>query len=375
MADRGTSTDKSVQADDDFEWADRSEYWLNYRPAKKGARKKFHYRQPLILCGHGIGVRVDHNTLLIRQGLTHYPQKIEQTRFFPGDANLPDRIIILDGSGGISFDALDWMSEQRIALVKLDWRGEITSIGGGAKYSANLKLAEFQRQAKTGKKSTELARWLIGEKILASAKTLREIIPISANQEIAISKLEKRYSEIRNSKKSLSINQILGIEGDCAAAYFRAWHGAPIKWSGIKRRPIPDNWLEIVPRNMFWRRKAQNARHPINAMLNYGYGILKIELRNQVIGAGLDPSIGIMHGNFRSDIPLVLDLMEPMRPAVDRAILAFALSNVFTPEDFTINQVGGCRINPQMAKQIVKQIDIFEYAASVVRQTLSVLRQ
>ena len=125
---------------------------------------------------------------------------------------------------------------------------------------------------------------------------------------------------------------------------------------------------------MFWRRKAQNARHPINAMLNYGYGILKIELRNQVVGAGLDPSIGIMHGNFRSDIPLVLDLMEPMRPAVDRAILAFALSNVFTPEDFTINKFGGCRINPQMAKLIVKQIDLSEYAALVVRQTLAFLR-
>ena len=110
-------------------------------------------------------------------------------------------------------------------------------------------------------------------------------------------------------------------------------------------------------------------------MLNYGYGVLKIELKNQVIGAGLDPSIGILHGNFRSDIPLVLDLMEPMRPAVDRAILAFALSHVFTPEDFTINQVGGCRINPQMAKQIVTQIDISEYAASVVRQTLAFLRQ
>ena len=83
MADLGISTDKSAQADDDFEWADRSEYWLNYRPAKKGARKKFHYRQPLILCGHGISIRVDHNTLLIRQGLTHYPQKTEQTRFSP----------------------------------------------------------------------------------------------------------------------------------------------------------------------------------------------------------------------------------------------------------------------------------------------------
>ena len=89
-------------------------------------------------------------------------------------------------------------------------------------------------------------------------------------------------------------------------------------------------------------------------MLNYGYGVLKNDLKGRVVGAGLDPSIGIMHGNFRSDFPLVLDLMEPMRPVVDRAILEFALSNAFTPDDFTINRVGGCRINPQLAKVLVR---------------------
>src|SRR5438046_1235702 len=108
------STIEKFEFEDDTDWSDRSEYWRSYEPRKRGGPKKFRYREPLILCGHGIRIRVDHNTLLIRDGFTHYPQKLEEIRFFSGDPNLPDRIIISDGNGGISLVALNWMAEQRI---------------------------------------------------------------------------------------------------------------------------------------------------------------------------------------------------------------------------------------------------------------------
>lgn len=48
--------------------------------------------------------------------------------------------------------------------------------------------------------------------------------------------------------------------------------------------------------------------------------------------------------------------MEPLRPAVDRTVLEFALSHTFTPGDFTINKRGGCRLNPQMARVVAKRL-------------------
>jgi CRISPR/Cas system-associated endonuclease Cas1 len=48
--------------------------------------------------------------------------------------------------------------------------------------------------------------------------------------------------------------------------------------------------------------------------------------------------------------------MEPLRPVVDRKILEFALAHTFTPGDFTINSKGGCRLNPQMAKAVAREI-------------------
>ena len=91
-------------------------------------------------------------------------------------------------------------------------------------------------------------------------------------------------------------------------------------------------------------------------MLNYGYGVLRGAIQGEIIAAGLNPSIGVMHSGAGNKMPLVYDLMEPLRPFVDRKVLDFALAHTFTPGDFTINRSGGCRLNPQMAKVVANQV-------------------
>ena len=350
---------------DDREWFERSTFWQDYKPVKRGAPKKFKYREPLILCGHGVNIRIDHNTLLVRDGFTHYPQKREQFRFFPGDADLPDRIIVLDGDGAISLHALSWMAEQKIEFLQLNWQGQINNISGNSGYSGNSKIISAQRATKGTKKEAEIARTLISEKIVNSIETLEKAIPKSDQREFALDRLGQKLQEIGKARNCPTTSKMLGIEGVCAQAYFSAWNGLPIKWSGFKRKPIPDNWHTLVPRTMTWRKRARLARHPVNAMLNYGYGVLAHQLKAQVIANGLDPTIGIIHGNSQNPIPLVYDLMEPMRPVVDRQVLEFALSNTFTPGDFTISKWGGCRLNPQLAKVVASKMAEVKFGLAV----------
>ncbi len=77
---------------------------------------------------------------------------------------------------------------------------------------------------------------------------------------------------------------------------------------------------------------------------------------SEVVAAGYDPTIGISHGRHTNPIPFVYDLMEPLRPIVDRKVLEFALSHTFTPGDFTINSKGGRRPNPQLAKVVASTV-------------------
>ncbi len=54
-----------------------------------------------------------------------------------------------------------------------------------------------------------------------------------------------------------------------------------------------------------------------NAMLNYGYTVLRSGVARAVVTAGLHPSIGLHHANRGNAMCLVDDLMEPFRPLVD----------------------------------------------------------
>ena len=80
---------RALPADDDHEWADRSRHWANRVTGPKDKRiRRQPSHDPLVLAGHGVSLRVEAGTLLIRNGFTHYPQKQETYRYFKGDADL-----------------------------------------------------------------------------------------------------------------------------------------------------------------------------------------------------------------------------------------------------------------------------------------------
>jgi CRISP-associated protein Cas1 len=62
----------------------------------------------------------------------------------------------------------------------------------------------------------------------------------------------------------------------------------------------------------------------VNALLNYGYAVLRSCAARAVTGAGLHPSVAIHHRNRANDMALVDDLMEPFRPLVDLAVARLA---------------------------------------------------
>ncbi len=358
---------------DDTDWGARSEYWRTYTPPGRypGHRKKYRYREPLILCGHGLKIRVDHDTLLIRNGFTHYPQTAEQIRFFPGDPNIPDRIIILDGNGGITLDALNWMAEQEINFIHLDYRGQVNFICGNSGQSAKPAVVSRQLAIQGTEAARKTQRQLVQQKLLASIETLEAIFPDISSTDIAVKQIRREIDKVRKLPCSAPYRTILGLEGLAAAAYFKAWHQMPLKWTRLSRRPIPASWKEIGSRNMNWQKHGANARHPVNAMLNYGYAVLISQITIDLMSKGFDLSIGIAHSGRRNPKALVYDFMEPLRPVVDRQILQFALSHTFTPADFTINKFGGCRLNPQMARALTKRLAIRAFEGHKIASVLA----
>lgn len=57
-----------------------------------------------------------------------------------------------------------------------------------------------------------------------------------------------------------------------------------------------------------------------NALLNYGYTVLRAATARSVVAAGLHPTVALHHSNRGDEMALADDLMEPFRPLVDRAV-------------------------------------------------------
>jgi CRISPR-associated protein Cas1 len=335
-------------------WATRSEIWRS-RVERASARrtKRAKPQSALILVGHGVSLRIHGRALEIQNGLTHFPQQRETYLFFRGDADLPERIILLDCSGSISFDVLSWLSDQKISLIRIDWKGEVVCVAGASGYSANPFRVQWQLETRgNAALRIEYSRSITSKKIEASIVTLEKSIRRSEKWERAISVAYAALTKL-DEKSPETIIELRALEANCAAAYFRSWQGMPIKWRGTSRRPIPDNWHSIEQRSSpFHLAGNRNAAHPVNAILNYAYTVLESELRIKAIADGYDPTIGIMHEGRDGSSKFVFDLMERERPKVDRAVLDFVRATVFDPADFTIRSDGVVRLNPEMARYI-----------------------
>lgn len=78
------------------------------------------------------------------------------------------------------------------------------------------------------------------------------------------------------------------------------------------------------PRMMGPDFRREIAGDDENALLNYGYTILRAATARAVVAAGLHPTIGLFHANRGNAFALADDLMEPFRPLVDCAVRTIA---------------------------------------------------
>jgi CRISPR-associated endonuclease Cas1 len=302
-------------------------------------------------------MRIEGGALTIRSGFTHYPQKQELYRFFKGELSIPERIIVLDGSGSLSFDVLSWLAEQGVDLIRIDWRGEVVCVASRSGYAANPFRVQWQRETRADPtRRMEFAISKITGKIENSILTLEKAVRRNDAWNKAV---EMAYASLTTLDRGQfdSVNAMRALEANAAAAYFRAWKGMPIKWRGTSRRPIPEAWKEIGQRtSLFHRAGSRNASHPVNAILNYAYTVLQSEMQINAIMEGYDPTIGIIHEGNDGSAAFIFDLMEPRRPLVDRAVLQFVKGHVFDPADFAIRSDGVCRLNPEMARCITSVV-------------------
>ena len=342
-------------------WADRSEFWKS--EAEKQPRKRLkreRQKSPLILCGHGVSFKIQNGALVIQDGISHAAATSNRYRFYPGELDIPQRIVLVECSGALTLAALRWLGEQSVTLIDADWQGRVVSVIAGSGVSIDPEKYRWQIAARADERlRLKFSTGIVRQKLEASIETLEAVFENCPARKIAVDGANRGIEQIDRGKVK-DTQALLGVEGAAAAKYFGAWEGLELGWKGVKQYPVPKPWLSYSQRSsVLTGHKAKNwkADHPINAMLNYGYALLESRTRLKTVSEGFDPMAGIYHELSEGTPSYVLDVIEPDRPRVDRAILEFALSNTFSVKDFYLRKDGVCRLGPELARNLAMKLE------------------
>jgi len=121
-----------------------------------------------------------------------------------------------------------------------------------------------------------------------------------------------------------SLDEVLGVEGHCAALHFRAL--------GTR---VPSEWC-------FTGRTRRPPRDPFNSMLSFGYTLLFTEMHSLLIQHRVNPFIGYLHALRDSHPALASDLIEEFRaPVVDQLCVRIANRRQLHPDDFEPPRANG----------------------------------
>ena len=223
------------------------------------------------------------------------------------------------------------LSERNIGLLLLSGRNtEATAMLNSCSHSDTTRRLGQYRTSMDIEQRTRLARWLVVVKIHGQQRLLRDALaarpdlrhPLSG----ALQTLSGIIGQLREDTFAVSLASLRGYEGAAAAAFFGAYthlFADSLNFSGRKKRPPPD---------------------PVNACLSLGYTLLHYDAVRACHIVGLDTMLGFYHDVSFGRDSLACDLMEPLRPLMDRWVWRLFRERLLRAEHFSDDQ-GRCQMN------------------------------
>lgn len=301
----------------------------------------------VIADGAAVTVNLYDGMLVIKDG----PRNNERTRRFAKVPRVMRHLAILSPHGYVSLDAQRWLADCDVTWAIIDRSGKQPRTLGISGAVPNVKL--MRAQALTGDGGplahvgVEIVRGFTRAKLTGQAANCELIGNILAAKEIG-----KCLDAV---EITATVEQMGGWEGKAAVEYWGAWKGLPVAWEYPK--PMKSHWRAYPGRPTLRRSYADNrgATDPVNACLNFGYHVAETECILALSAAGLSPDMGIAHSDKQGRASFALDLLEVMRPEVDRLVLGL-LSEPLVKAWFPEDTQGMVRVSSPLTHKIASDV-------------------
>jgi CRISPR/Cas system-associated endonuclease Cas1 len=148
--------------------------------------------------------------------------------------------------------------------------------------------------------------------------------------------------------------QMIEVEAQAGRACRGAFDAVPLKWKITATKTIPEHWLTIGSKISPKSDNGRFAVTPFHACLNYLYGCLESRIKRYCIAYRLDMDFPVLHSYARTNRSgLIYDIMEPVRPSVDRLLYRFMSKTTLKISDFFETRQGVCKVMPELTSKII----------------------
>ena len=138
-------------------------------------------------------------------------------------------------------------------------------------------------------------------------------------------------------------------------------------WEGVSSKIYFETLNLFIPEEY---RFAARSQHPamdvVNALLNYGYGLLYGKIEGALIKAGIDPYVGIMHRDDYNRPVLVYDVIEIYRIWVDYVVYSLVAQRVITDDYYSVREDGSYWLEGLGRRVLIQSMN--DYLEEVVNQ-------
>lgn len=159
------------------------------------------------------------------------------------------------------------------------------------------------------------------------------------------------------------ISKIKKLDGEIVSDVASQLRG----WEGISSKIYFETLNLFIPEPLRFEARSQHpATDVLNAMLNYGYGLLYGKIEGALIKAGIDPYIGILHRDDYNRPVLVYDVIEKYRIWVDYVVYNLAIQNVITEDYYSVREDGSYWLEALGRRVLIQSIN--DYLEEVITQ-------
>jgi CRISPR-associated protein Cas1 len=234
------------------------------------------------------------------------------------------RQLVVFGHVQVSTQALETLLQNEISIAYLTGHGRfIGTFAPAERKNVGLREAQFRRFT-DAEECLTLAKAVVRGKLINQRALLMRSLRGDGDRGSDEPAARGLADLIRRLDGAVSMETVLGLEGQGAALYFA-------EFGRFLRVQPPGGGFDFTARN------RRPPRDPVNSLLSFAYAMLAKDCFSAICTVGFDPYKGFFHQNRHGKPSLALDLMEEFRPVIaDSVVLTLINNEMLTPNDFLV---------------------------------------